>query len=156
MRQLFAGVVLAAMACGGGEAADSEGAASESAAPAEAPAAAAAEAGEVHEVLMQEIDGQMVYTPSTLTIKAGDTVRWINRSGGPHNVAFYADQVPESAVDVLNAAMANRLSDLNGGLVVEPEATYTIDFTGAPVGDYGYYCMPHEVVGMVASLTVVE
>ena len=155
MRQLFAGVVLAAMACGGGEAADSEGAVPESAAPAAAPAAAT-KAGEVHEVLMQEIDGQMVYTPSTLTIKAGDTVRWINRSGGPHNVAFYADQVPESAADVLNAAMVNKLGDLNGGLVVEPEAAYTIDFTGAPVGDYGYYCMPHEVVGMVASLTVVE
>lgn len=155
MRQLFAGVVLAAIACGGGEAADSEGAAPESAAPA-AASAAATEVGEVHEVLMQEIDGQMVYTPSTLTIKAGDTVHWINRSGGPHNVAFYADQIPEGAADVLNAAMANRIGDLNGEMVIEPEAAYTIDFTGAPLGDYGYFCLPHEVVGMVASLMVVE
>ena len=57
--------------------------------------------GAVHEVQMVLNDaGEYRYVPDELTIKVGDTVRWINASGGPHNVAFRVDGIPEGAADV--------------------------------------------------------
>jgi plastocyanin len=33
-------------------------------------------------------------------------------------------------------------------------AVYEISFAGAPEGTYAYVCTPHEMVGMLATLTV--
>jgi plastocyanin len=98
--------------------------------------------------------GQYLYVPDQLTIRAGDTVRWINVSGGPHNVQFRSDGVPGGAGEVLNAAMANRMGPLNGPLMVQPDQVYEISFAGAPAGVYDYTCTPHELLGMNATLTV--
>lgn len=159
MRRLMAVIALAAIACGGGESGQSEAMPEQEAAPAAAPAAAAmpgmAETGTVHEVqMLLAPDGQYVYQPASLTIRVGDRVRWINVSGGPHNVAFYADKIPAGAKDLLNATMADRMGDLTGQLLVQPNAAYEISFAGAPVGAYDYFCTPHEMLGMKAQLTV--
>lgn len=120
-----------------------------------APAPAPSHAGDLHVVeMLVTPDGQYVYQPSTLSIRVGDRVRWVNVSGGPHNVAFYPDSVPPGAADVLNAAMQNRLSDLTSPLLFEAEAVYEVSFAGAPAGTYGYFCSPHELLGMKAGLTV--
>ena len=34
------------------------------------------------------------FDPAELTIKAGDVVNFHNKSGGPHNVSFWADSIP--------------------------------------------------------------
>jgi len=94
------------------------------------------------------------YAPATLTIKAGDVVRFINVSGGPHNVAFKKDKIPAGAQAVLNAAMRGRLQDLMGPYIKDSLATYDVSFAGAPAGSYTYACSPHEPLGMVATLTV--
>ncbi len=151
MRKLIAALGLTLMACGGGS--SSEAQATETA----EAAATVASGGEatVHEVQMVLTDaGEYKYVPDKLTIKAGDTVRWINVSGGPHNVQFKPGTVPEGAQAVLNAAMANRIGEMNGQLMMAPNAVYEIDFTGAPVGEYPYVCTPHELLGMVANLTI--
>ena len=98
--------------------------------------------------------GQYKYVPETLNIKVGDTVRWVNVSGGPHNVQFKTDGIPGGAVDVLNAAMADRIGSVNGPLMIQPNAAYSISFAGAPAGVYNYTCTPHELLGMNATLTV--
>jgi plastocyanin len=153
MRKLMAAIGLTVMACGGGGS-DAQAAQSAAAAPA-AETSTSGGAGTVHEVQMVVTDaGEYRYIPDALTIKAGDTVRWINVSGGPHNVQFKAGQVPDGAEAVLNAAMANRMGSMNGGLIMAPNAVYEIDFTGAPVGQYDYVCTPHVMLGMVATLTI--
>lgn len=38
--------------------------------------------------------GALVFDPSTVTIKAGDSVTWTNNVGFPHNVVFDEDNVP--------------------------------------------------------------
>ena len=152
MRKFMATVGLAVMACGGGGGAE----AAQSAA--EAPAADASVpggAGTVHDVQMVLTDaGEYRYIPDQLTIKVGDTVRWINVSGGIHNVQFKSGEVPDGAEAVLNAAMANRIGTMNGELIMAPNAVYEISFEGAPVGEYFYVCTPHEMLGMVATLTI--
>ena len=152
MRHMIAGLTILAIACGGS--AESAGDAADDKAPTTTPAEVGA--ATVHEIQMELVDGSYRYTPSTLAIKTGDTVRWINASGGPHNVAFYGDQVPEGADVVLNASMANRIANLAGELLIAPNAVYEVSFEGAPAGDYAYYCTPHEALGMNASLTVEE
>lgn len=155
MRQVLAALAVAALACGGGEQAGQGQPPQGGAAPGPGPSAAAPGAtGRVHEVRMELRDGVYRYDPATLTIRVGDTVRWLNLNGFPHNVSFYQDQLPAGAVDFLGAAMPNQLSPLNGPLMTDSMATYTISFAGAPTGVYNYFCLPHEALGMTARLTV--
>ncbi|HXV85426.1 MAG TPA: plastocyanin/azurin family copper-binding protein [Gemmatimonadales bacterium] len=154
MRTYLAAIALAAMACGGGEQAGQQqtpAATPSAAAPATPPAGGT---GTVHSVDMELRDGRYIYSPATLTIRVGDTVRWINVSGGPHNVAFYADKIPAGASDVLNNLMPNRMSPLSGALMIDSLAVYEITFTGSPAGTYEYFCLPHEALGMKATLTI--
>jgi plastocyanin len=129
------------------------------AAPAATPAAPAATratpAAAVVEVKMTG-DGttKAAFEPATLTIKPGTTVRFINVSGGPHNVAFYADSIPKGAADVLKKGMPNPMGDLVGPFLMQPNEKYEVAFTGAPVGTYRAYCMPHIAFGMHMTITV--
>lgn len=145
-------VALGATACGGEKKAD---------APAQAPAAApatttpAAPAGPVVEVKMTgNGSNQAAYVPATLTIAPGTTVRFVNVVGGPHNVSFYPDSIPAGAAAVLNAAMADRLGDLQGALLANANDHYDVSFAGAPEGVYKAFCLPHMALGMKITITV--
>lgn len=38
--------------------------------------------------------GALVFEPSTVTIKAGESVNWTNNAGFPHNIVFDEDAIP--------------------------------------------------------------
>jgi plastocyanin len=160
MRKLVASLALFALACGGGEQGAQEEA--QAAAQPSQPAAPAAQpagggTGTVHTVeMLLTNDGQYVYRPASLTIRVGDTVRWLNVSGFPHNVAFYQDQIPQGAAQFLSAAMPaeGKLGPMSGRLMTQPNETYEITFSGAPTGTYNYFCTPHEALGMKGTLTI--
>src|SRR5438445_10851688 len=143
----------AIVACGG----DKKSAASqaEAATPAPAAAPAAEPAGAVVEVKMTG-NGTSVaaFEPSKLSIKAGTTVRFINVSGGPHNIAFYADSIPKAGATVLKKGMPNAMGDLMGPFLTQPNEKYDVSFTGAPAGVYKGYCLPHVALGMHIAITV--
>jgi plastocyanin len=143
---MVAGMALALVACGkGGE---------KPAEPAAQPAAAPAVTGTTHEVAM-DFDGKKAgFTPAALTIKAGDAVKFVVKSGPPHNVAFYADSIPTGAAEVLGKAMAETMGPLTGPMKVGIGESYEINFAGAPSGNYRYFCTPHVPFGMVATITV--
>ena len=92
--------------------------------------------------------------PATLTIKAGDVVRFHNKSGGPHNVSFWPDSIPSGASAVLTKNMPNQMAPLQSPLETEQDAVYEISFAGAPKGEYKFYCLPHLALGMKGKLTV--
>jgi len=101
-------------------------------------------------------DGKYRFEPAAITIKVGDTVQWVNASGGPHNVSFYPNKIPAGAADLLNAQMKNRIANLQGELLVSPNQTYDISFAGMPAGEYDYFCTPHEMLGMKGTITVTK
>lgn len=152
---LIAGLAVLVAACGGENKAPEQAPAATPEAEM-APAAAPATTGTTHDVNM-EFDGKTYhFVPSTLTIKAGDVVNFHNVSGGPHNVAFWADSIPAGAAAVLGANMPDQMQPLSGTMLVVQDAVYSISFAGAPVGEYKYYCLPHLAMGMKATLTVTE
>ncbi len=158
MRKMIAALALIGLGCGGGESASQDQAASAEP-PASAPAARTQPTGTgtVHEVqMLLTDDGNYRYIPDQLTIKVGDTVRWLNINGFPHNVAFYDDQIPAGSAETLASLIPaqGKLSPLSSALLLQPNQQVEITFTGVPTGEYVYYCTPHEALGMVATLTI--
>ncbi|MDE3053020.1 MAG: hypothetical protein KGL38_06465 [Gemmatimonadota bacterium] len=158
---------MAMVACGGGEKAPAAGATSAAAAPAAAPAESASTApastakymaatGKTWEVKMIGDAQGYRFDPKTLTIKAGDAVKFIMVSGGPHDVTFWADSIPGGAKDQLAANMPNSVAPLQAPYSIDPNSAYTVSFAGVPDGVYKYYCTPHLAMGMVASITVAK
>ena len=48
--------------------------------------------------------GNLVFEPSSVTIKAGDSVTWKNNAGFPHNVMFDEDEIPVRAHSLVQQA----------------------------------------------------
>ncbi len=152
MRTISAMIGLAMMvACGGEKQPE--------AAPADttqaAPPASTAGAGTTHDVNMV-LEGASTYkfVPSDITVKPGDKVVFHNVSGGPHNVAFWADSIPAGAKELLEPQMPNPIGPLSSELLIDPGATLSISFANAPAGEYRFTCTPHLAMGMRGKITV--
>jgi len=152
---MLAGLAFVLAACGGGEQKTDDQqttATPDQAAP--AGEAAPAAGGTTHDVNMVLEGSTYKYVPDQLTIKSGDVVRFHNVSGGPHNVSFWADSIPGGAAEVLKAGMPDQMAPLEGSLLTEVNATYSVNFAKAPAGEYKFYCLPHLALGMRGKLTV--
>ncbi|MGI9077024.1 MAG: plastocyanin/azurin family copper-binding protein [Gemmatimonadaceae bacterium] len=118
--------------------------------------------GTTHEVQMVLEGSTYKYVPADITVKAGDQIKFINASGGPHNVAFKAADMPAAIATQLDANMPatvgamQKMGKLAGPLVTEPNGSYTISFAGIAAGTYPYVCTPHEALGMKGTITVQE
>ena len=150
-------------ACGGGEkAADTSAAATPAvtdttatAAPATAaPGAAAAITGTTHEVKMVGDDKGYRFDPADITIKAGDGIKFIMVSGGPHNVAFDPATIPADVKPLLSANMPNQQGELSSPMFMNAGESYTISFANVKPGQYPYNCTPHLAMGMKGTITV--
>jgi plastocyanin len=122
--------------------------------PAALRAAAPTTPPTTHEVRMV-MEGQSYrFEPAALTIHPGDRVRFVNVSGGPHNVSFDPAKVPDAAERALSAGMPNQIQALWGPLMTGANEAYTVTFTGIPAGSYEFFCMPHMSMGMRGTITV--
>ncbi|NJM88873.1 MAG: plastocyanin [Hydrococcus sp. RU_2_2] len=102
-----------------------------------APAAA-----ETYTVKMGADSGMLQFDPPTVTIKAGDTVKWVNNKLAPHNVMFDGSK--------MDSAVATKISHKN--LVFSPGESFETTFSEP--GEYSYYCEPHRGAGMVGKIIV--
>ena len=148
-------IALAALACGGKKT-DQAQAAQTATAQTTATPPAAAPTGPVVEVKMTGNGTNLAaFVPKALQIAAGSTVRFINVSGGPHNIAFYADSIPAGAAAVLNSGMVNRMDNLSSPFLTGPNDHYDVTFAaGAAKGVYKGFCLPHAALGMKIAITV--
>jgi plastocyanin len=157
-------------ACGGEKAATDTAAANAAAAAATTPAAttpattpaaptagaatAAPATGKTHEVKMIGDATGYKFDPADLTVKAGDAVKFIMVSGGPHNVAFQG--INDAAAKAqLDANMSGaKLGELSSPMLMQPNEAYTISFASVPAGKYDFICTPHAAMNMKGSITV--
>jgi len=146
-------ITLAVTACGGGEKPASQPADTTTAAAPASPAAAGA--GTTHTVQMDFDGTNYKFVPSSLTIKVGDKVSFVNKAGGPHNIQFFADSVPAESRAALDAAMpGDKLGELNGPLLVTEGEAYEVSFAGLAPGVYHLTCTPHQAMNMNMVITV--
>jgi plastocyanin len=159
----FAVVTGAAMllgACGGGDkAAETTPEAPAMEAPAAEPAAPAAGAaqaitGTIHEVKMVGDASGYRYEPADISVKAGDGIKFVFVSGGPHNVAFDGTLLPADVKTQLVANMPNQASELMGPMMLAENEEYTLSLAGVAPGTYEYFCTPHLAMGMKGKITV--
>ncbi len=83
-------------------------------------------------------DGSFAFEPSTLRIKSGDTVAWVNAQDDSHNVM--AESVPEGAEN-FESPMFEKKGD---------RWTYAFKTSGT----YVYHCHPHAENGMRGTIIV--
>ncbi len=121
---------------------------------AQARPAAPATAGRTVRVQMKQVGTRYVFEPANFSVRVGDVAEFVNVNGFPHNVQFEPGQIPAGAAEVLNRNMPQRLGALQGPMMTAPNATYRVSFAGAPVGTYGYFCLPHKAMGMTGTITV--
>ena len=165
MRFLGFAVVSSAIvlgACGGGGDAAADSAATpapavdSAATPAVTPPAGAAAAitGTTHEVKMVGDEKGYRYEPADITVKAGDGIKFVFVSGGPHNVAFDPATIPADVKPQLSANMPNQQGELSSPMFMNPNETYTISFANVTPGQYPYHCTPHLAMNMKGTITV--
>ena len=84
--------------------------------------------GTVHEVVIP--DGQSVFSPDTLTIAVGDTVRWVNKDTvhPSHDFASVPGPNPEN-------------KEIK---VVELKSGESYEHTFTTPGEYKYFCYIHQ------------
>lgn len=92
-------------------------------------------AAETFEVKMGSDNGMLKFVPETVTVQAGDTVKWVNNKMSPHNVVFSDDSLKS-----------------HKQLVFSPGDSYETTFKEP--GEYTYYCEPHRGAGMVGKVVV--
>jgi len=107
---------------------------------------AAAQSGDEPAVVVG-MTNQMDYTPDTVRVQVGETVRWKNDSAVMHTVT--AD--PDEAIKDGSVMLPDGASTFNSGNMT-PEQTFEHTFEVA--GTYRYFCIPHEAVGMVGTVIV--
>lgn len=93
------------------------------------------------------------FVPADSRVTPGDTVRFVNGQGGPHNVQFMAESIPATAQRLLNDAMTVRILPLTSPMFIVPDEDYTIVIPKLPPGRYAFLCSPHWA-NMRGSLTV--
>ncbi len=141
-------------------ASSSSGAAAAPAAASTTPAAGASAAapatGKTVEVKMIGDEKGYRFEPASITVKAGDAIKFTNVTGGPHNVGFDPAKVPAPVQAQLGANMPgdHSMGPLESPLLLQPNEAYTISFAKIPAGTYDIHCTPHLALGMKGTVTV--
>lgn len=96
------------------------------------------------------------FLPGETAARAGDTLRFINQTGGPHNIQFFVDSIPESARVLLEGAMpGEKIGPLSSPLLLNDNDKYEIAVPALPPGRYPFVCLPHFASRMLGALIVV-
>ena len=89
------------------------------------------------------------FDPVGLGVEPGTTIRWINRdAGNSHTATAY-----HPAIGDRQRRIPSRAEPWDSGYLL-PGESFSVMLTA--VGTYDYYCMPHEMAGMVGRIVVGE
>ena len=87
------------------------------------------------------------FQPVTLSVSAGTTVTWTNTGSVEHTVT----DDPSEAVNAADASLPSGVPAWDSGPV---NGGQTFSHTFTTPGTYKYFCIPHESLGMLATITV--
>ncbi len=105
-------------------------------------------AADTYTVKMGSDKGMLVFEPSEIKVKPGDTVKWVINKVPPHNIIFDDKKVPNQ-----DKALATKLS--HPQMEMSPGSGYELTLPkDLPAGEYSYFCAPHRSAGMVGKIVV--
>ena len=94
------------------------------------------------------------FRPAEIHVRAGDSLRFVNGNGGPHNVRFVDDSISAPAKALITKAMGGeKIGPMSSPLLLDPGELYAFVVPALSPGKYPLYCLPH-VAQMRASLIV--
>jgi plastocyanin len=109
--------------------------------------------GTTHEVKMVGDATGYKFVPADITVKAGDAIKFIMVSGGPHNVSF--TNAPDAVKAQLDANMPGaKIGPASGPMIMQPNEAYVVSFGNVAAGKYEYVCTPHLAMNMKGTVTV--
>ena len=83
------------------------------------------------------------FVPAETRVTGGDTVRFVNGEGGPHNVEFISDSIPEKQRRLIDAAMTGKIRVLSSPMLILRSEEYRLVIPALPPGRYAFLCSPH-------------
>ncbi|KAA9397138.1 copper-binding protein [Haloarcula sp. CBA1130] len=105
-----------------------------------------------------EMTDELAYEPKKIQVEAGTTVTFENVGSIGHTVTAYEDKIPDGAdyfasggFDSQQAAKDGYSNGQEGNVPKGESYEVTLETTGT----YEYYCIPHEMNGMVGTIKVV-
>ena len=114
--------------------------------------------GEWTETSTVEMTDELTFAPERIRVSAGTEVTWKNVGSIGHTVTAYEDETPDGAAyfasggfDSQQAAADGYSSGQEGNVPKGESYSHTLETTGT----YEYYCIPHEMNGMVGTVKVV-
>ncbi|MEF8843064.1 MAG: plastocyanin/azurin family copper-binding protein [Haloarculaceae archaeon] len=114
--------------------------------------------GEWTETSTVEMTDELTFEPQRIQVSAGTEVTWENVGSIGHTVTAYGEEIPEGATyfasggfDSLPAAKDGYSDGQEGNVPAGESYSHPFETTGT----YEYYCIPHEMNGMVGTVKVV-
>ncbi len=104
-------------------------------------------AGDAPAAVIKMSDKPPKFLPDKLTIKAGQTVHWVNNAKTLHSV----DGDPTMALKPSDVSLPPGAKTFDSGFM-KPDMTW--DYTFKVPGTYKYTCVPHEKDGMNGVIVV--
>lgn len=103
---------------------------------------------ETYTVKMGADSGMLQFVPSKITVKPGDSIKFVNNKLPPHNMVI--DKTKSA-----DAGVAEKLSHKKS--LFSPGESFEIAFTDdMPAGVYPFYCEPHRGAGMVGQIVLTK
>ncbi|MGH2808124.1 MAG: cupredoxin domain-containing protein [Actinomycetota bacterium] len=106
-------------------------------------------AGEPQRSATISMTDDLSFEPSEVVIQVGGKVTWVNDSSMDHT----STAAKARAADAAHVELPRGADEWNSGFV-KPGKSFTMSFD-VP-GTYRYFCIPHETVGMLGTIEVVE
>ena len=108
-----------------------------------------------------DMNDNLKFDPDSITVSAGDTVVWENVGQVGHSVTAYEEKIPDDAEYFASGGFDSEetakseyaAGDAESGDIPGGESyRHTFEVPGT----YEYFCIPHEMSGMVGTITVEE
>jgi plastocyanin len=93
------------------------------------------------------------FEPAQITARAGDAVKFVVISGGPHEISFDLDVVPEASRQQLQFNMPNS-ANARSPLLAAPQEAYTVSLGGLAPGTYPFVSTPRLPQGMKGEIRI--
>ena len=114
--------------------------------------------GEWTQASTVEMTDQLAYAPKRIEVSAGTTVTFENVGSIGHTVTAYGDAIPDGATYFASGGFESQQAAKDGysnGQEGNVPAGESYEHTFETTGTYEYYCIPHELNGMVGYVKVV-